>query len=129
MAGHPRVGATPGRREGAQLLVPHNVRVRAKRGGGNTFRAALLSAGVTGTVVAWGLLVFAAIDFGGKARDGEPGNWWFLGLATLGAMACMFLAILLASRLQAEMRGQGPSTRPRRTTSGGGKHGGKRAAR
>jgi len=109
--------------------VPHNVGVRAKRGGGNTFRAALLSAGVTGTVVAWGLLVFAAIDFGGKARDGEPGNWWFLALATFGAMACMFLAILLAVRLQAEMRGQGPATRPRRTSSGGGKHGGKRAAR
>ncbi len=84
---------------------------------------------MTCTVIAWGLLVFAAIDFGGKARDGEPGNWWFLALATIGAMACMFLAILLASRLQSEMRGQGPPTRPRRTTSSGGKHGGKRAAR
>ena len=106
--------------------MPHNVRVSAKRGRGNTLRSALLSAAVTGTVVAWGLLVFAAIDFGGKARGGEPGNWWFLALATLGAMACMFLAILLASRLQAEMRGQGPPRRPRRTTSGG-KHGGNRA--
>ena len=109
--------------------MPHNVRMSAKRGRSNTLRSALLSAAVTGTVVAWGLLVFAAIDFGGKARGGEPGNWWFLALATLGAMACMFLASLLAIRLQAEMRGQGPPSRPRRTTSGGGKHGGKRAAR
>jgi hypothetical protein len=84
---------------------------------------------VTCTVIAWGLLVFAAIDFGGKARDGEPGNWWFLALATVGAMACMFLAILLGSRLQSELRGQGPPTRLRRTASNGGKHGGKRAAR
>ena len=108
--------------------VPHNVRVSANRGRSNPLRRALLSAGVTGTVIAWGLLVLAAIDFGGKARDGEPGNWWFLALATIGAMACMFLAILLASRLQAEIRGQGPPTRPR-TASRGGKHGGKRAAR
>ena len=88
-------------------------------------RRALLSAGVTGTIVAWGLLVFSAIDFGSKARSGDSGNWWFLALATLGAVACMFLAILLASRLQGELRGQGPAPRPKRTTSGGGK----RAAR
>lgn len=103
--------------------------MRANRGGSSNLRTALLSAGVTGTVIAWGLLVFAAIDFGGKARSGESGNWWFLALATVGAMACMFLAILLATRLQAEMRGQGPPSRPRRTTGAPGKHGGKRAAR
>ena len=109
--------------------MPHNVWVSANRGRGNPLRSVLLLAAVTGTLVVWGLLVFAAIDFGGKARKGEPGNWWFLALATIGAMACMFLAILLAIRLHAEMRGQGPPSRPRRTTSGGGKHGGKRAAR
>lgn len=87
-------------------------------------RRALLSAGVTGTVIAWGLLVFAAIDFGSKARSGDSGNWWFLALATLGAVACMFLAILLASRLQAELRGQRPQPPKRSTTPGG-----KRAAR
>jgi hypothetical protein len=87
-------------------------------------RMALLSAGVTATVIAWGLLVFAAIDFGSQARSGEPANWWFLALATVGAIACMFLAILLASRLQAELRGQGRPPRPRGTTGGG-----KRAAR
>ncbi len=109
--------------------MPHNVPVRAHRDRSTRVRAALLSAAVTCTVIAWGLLVFAAIDFGGKARDGEPGNWWFLALATVGAMACMFLAILLGSRLQSELRGQGPPTRLRRTASNGGKHGGKRAAR
>ena len=65
---HPRVGALPERRDGPRAVVPHNVRVSANRGRGNTLRSALLSAAVTGTVVAWGLLVFAAIDFGGKAR-------------------------------------------------------------
>ncbi len=109
--------------------MPHNDGVRPNRGGRSYLRTALLSAGVTGTVIAWGLLVFAAIDFGGKARGGDPGNWWFLALATVGAMACMFLAILLASRLQAEMRGQGQPSRPPRRPSAPGKHGGKRAAR
>jgi hypothetical protein len=85
---------------------------------------AVLSAGVTATVIAWGLLVFAAIDFGSQARSGDAGNWWFLALATLGAVACMFLAILLASRLQAELRGQGPPPRTKGTPPGG-----KRAAR
>ena len=104
--------------------------MNALRGGGPApVRTALLSVGVTATVVAWGLLVFAAIDFGGKARNGDSGNWWFLALATVGAVACMFLAILLASRMQAELRGQGRPRPPRRPPSGGGKHGGKRAAR
>ena len=84
---------------------------------------------MTGTVIAWGLLVFAAIDFGGKARDGEPGNWWFLALATVGAMACMFLAILLGEPVAGRDARAGPTDAPRRTASNGGKHGGKRAAR
>jgi len=114
--------------EDRRPAVPHNVPVRAHRDR-SSLRWALLSVAVTCTVIAWGLLVFAAIDFGSKARGGESGNWWFLALATIGAMACMFLAILLASRLHSEIRGQGPPPRPRGTTSSGGKHGGKRAAR
>ena len=35
-------------------------------------RILLLALGVTATLVAWGVLVYAAIDFGQEARSGEP---------------------------------------------------------
>jgi len=123
---HPRVGNPPERRGDRRPVVPHNVPVRGHRDRSSGLRWALLSVATTCTAIAWGLLVVAAIDFGAKARGGEPGNWWFVALATIGAMACMFLSILLAIRLHSEIRGQGA---PRGTTSSGGKHGGKRAAR
>ena len=107
---HPRVGVPPERRGRPPTGRAPQCPGEGPPGSEHRLRWALLSAAVTCTVIAWGLLVFAAIDFGGKARDGEPGNWWFLALATIGAMACMFLAILLASRLQSEIRGQGPPT-------------------
>lgn len=100
---------------------------RARRPGLAYGRVLLLSAGTTCTVVAWGLLVFAAINFGRQARDGASANWGFLATATVGAAACMFLAIVLASRLQGEMmRGSGRSSRPVRSTESSA---GKRAAR
>ncbi|MDQ6641542.1 MAG: hypothetical protein M3Y66_03500 [Actinomycetota bacterium] len=73
-------------------------------------RVLVLAAGVTATVVAWGVLVFAAIDFGRTARDGQRSDWLFLALATIGAVACMFLAIVLAAKMQTLMRGD--PTRP-----------------
>ena len=36
---------------------------------------------MTITLVAWGVLVFAAIEFGKEARSGEPEAWTFLVLA------------------------------------------------
>ena len=42
-------------------------------------------------VVAWGFLVWAAIDFGRTARGGHGQAWWFLALASVGAVACLFL--------------------------------------
>ncbi|RLV50061.1 hypothetical protein D9V37_09370 [Nocardioides mangrovicus] len=76
-------------------------------------RALLLSTATTVTVVAWGVLVFAAIDFGRTARDGHPGDWGLLALATVGAVACMFLAIVLAARMQDMIRlSARSSTRP-----------------
>ena len=67
-------------------------------------RLLMLALGVTFTLVAWGFLVFAAIDFGGKARSGETPAWVFLALATLGATACLFLTLILGNRLLAAMR-------------------------
>lgn len=58
-----------------------------------------LCAGVTLCVVAWGYLVKAAIDFGTTARDGQSDAWWLLGLASLGAMACLFVGLILVARI------------------------------
>jgi hypothetical protein len=59
----------------------------------------LLALGVTASVVAWGYLVYAAIDFGSTARGGDPAAWWFLALASVGAVACLFVALMLVVRL------------------------------
>ena len=58
-----------------------------------------LAGGVTIAVVAWGYLVYAAIDFGATARSGNPDAWWFLAMASLGAVACLFVALILIARL------------------------------
>jgi hypothetical protein len=79
--------------------------------------------GITLAVVAWGYLVWAAIDFGSKARDGDSQAWWFLGLAALGAVACLFVGLMLVARL-ARTLGRGP-----RSSSPAPPAGGKRAAR
>ncbi len=60
---------------------------------------ALLALGVTVCVVAWGYLVYAAIDFGASARGGDDQAWWYLGLAALGAVACLFAGLMLVARL------------------------------
>lgn len=56
-----------------------------------------IAAGITLCVVAWGYLVYAAIDFGTAARGGESMAWVFLGLASLGAIACLFTGLMLAA--------------------------------
>ena len=58
----------------------------------------VLALGVTLAIVAWGYLVYAAIDFGSTARGGDGSAWWFLGLASLGAVACLFVGLLLVAR-------------------------------
>jgi len=59
----------------------------------------LLALGVTGTLVAWGVLVYAAIDFGQEARSGEPTAWVLLTITTLGAAACLFVTLILGARI------------------------------
>jgi hypothetical protein len=76
----------------------------------------LLSLFVTVTLVAWGVLVFAAIDLGREARSGEATAWTFLILAALGAAACLFVTMILGGRLLALLRDRG-ATPPR--VSGG----------
>lgn len=83
----------------------------------------LLALGITAAVVAWGYLVYLAIDFGTTAREGEAKGWWLLALATLGAIACLFVAMMLGTRLVARIRAGSPPPEPPRPP------GGRRAAR
>ncbi|WP_067435657.1 hypothetical protein [Nocardioides jensenii] len=59
----------------------------------------VLSLAITLCVVAWGYLVYAAIDFGSTARGGESRAWGFLALACVGAAACLFAGMILVGRL------------------------------
>lgn len=70
---------------------------------------------ITVLVIGWGYLVWLAIDFGGDARDGDPGSWTFAGLAALGAAACLFVGLMLATRLLRAL-GEVPTPEPRGTT-------------
>ncbi len=54
---------------------------------------------ITGALIAWGYLVYLAIDFGTSARSGQSAAWGLLALSALGAVACLFTGLLLASRL------------------------------
>jgi uncharacterized BrkB/YihY/UPF0761 family membrane protein len=84
----------------------------------------LLALGITAAVVAWGYLVFLAIDLGTDARNGESAAWWLLGLSTIGAIACLFVAMMLGMRLVARVRAGSPkATEPPHPP------GGRRAAR
>lgn len=75
-----------------------------KRSGERTkarFRSDLLrlALGITLTLIAWGYLVIAAIDFGADGRhEGDARAWLLLVVAALGAMLCLFLAFLLVAR-------------------------------
>lgn len=62
-------------------------------------RLLLLAVAITLCVVAWGYLVYAAIDFGSTARGGDERAWAFLALASVGAIACLFVGLMLVARL------------------------------
>jgi hypothetical protein len=77
----------------------------------------LLAIGVTVCMVAWGYLVKAAIDFGSTARSGDQDAWLFLGFASLGAVACLFVGLLLVARILRRLgiTDSGASSAPTRT--------------
>lgn len=54
---------------------------------------------ITACVVAWGYLVVSAIDFGSQARGGQSQAWAFLGVASTGAVACLFVGMMLVARV------------------------------
>lgn len=49
--------------------------------------------------IGWGYLVWMAIDFGRSAKSGDALQWSLLALAAMGAMACLFVAMMLVVRL------------------------------
>lgn len=106
---------TKGKRAGARRAA---AAPRKKRG-----LLMLLALGITLTIAAWGYLVSAAIDFGSTARGGDADAWGFLALASLGAIVCLFTALLLGSRVLRELGITRPSDEPPRPA------GGRRAAR
>ena len=80
--------------------LPRRRRARRGESAGRPWAKLLpLALGVTLCVVAWGYLVYAAIDFGATARGGETRAWWFLAMASLGAVVCLFVGLLLVARL------------------------------
>jgi hypothetical protein len=79
--------------------APRPEGVGSGRAGGSAGGLLVLALGVTLAVVAWGYLVYAAIDFGTTARGGESRAWWFLALASVGAVACLFVGLMLVARL------------------------------
>lgn len=95
----------------------------------------LLTFAATAAVIAWGYLVRAAIDFGVQARAGEAGGWVFLGLACLGAVACLFFGLMMVARLLRELGITSPPTPVEEPAPHGGASsppkpiGGRRAAR
>lgn len=109
----------PGKRAGSR---------RASRSTATVEKASVgYAAGVTFSVIAWGYLVFAAIDFGTAARNGNGAAWALLTLAALGAAACLFAGLMFGTRLVASLGltrtdPEGNPTAPRPT-------GGRRAAR
>lgn len=56
----------------------------------------LLGAVLSG--VAWVYLVRAAIEFGRLARGGQSQAWLFTGAASLGAVVCALLVLVLLTR-------------------------------
>lgn len=58
-----------------------------------------LAIGLIAAIVAWGYLSWLAIDFGTTARGGSEAAWWLLGLAGIGAIACLFVALMILTRL------------------------------
>ncbi len=78
----------------------------------------MLALGITACIVAWGYLVYAAVDFGSTARGGDPHAWWFLALASAGAVACLFIGLMLVARVLSRLGITGrPAPPPPEATS------------
>jgi hypothetical protein len=93
-------GSSPG---GTAVPVAAGKRAGSRRGPRRRRRVSRallgLALAITACVVAWGYLVYAAVDFGRSARGGDSTAWWFLAIATVGAVACLFIGLMLVARV------------------------------
>lgn len=82
-------------------------------------RVLALTLGVIATLAAWGVLVWAAIDFGRQGRAGAGTAWVFAGIAAVGAAVALFTMLLLGARLLSVLRRREQSpARPARAPGG-----------
>ena len=58
----------------------------------------VIVAGIALGAVAWFFLVRAAIEFGGRGKGGDSMAWAFMAVATLGAIVCLVLVLVLVGR-------------------------------
>ena len=81
--------------------MTHEAAVRKGHRGRRSFKPRLLGIGLAAlaALAAWAVLVWAAIDFGQAGHGGQSSAWWYLALASLGAVACLFLALMLVTVL------------------------------
>ena len=86
-----------------------------------------MGGGVLAAAIAWAALVYAGIRIGQSARDGDGTAWVFMAIASLGAVPCLFLALMLGARV-ARMLGFTSRTPVRSVVAKGKRSAGKRAA-
>lgn len=60
---------------------------------------------MTAALVAWGALVWFAIELGSRARGGEQRAWWLMGATSVGAIACLFVALMIGARTLRTLEG------------------------
>ncbi len=53
---------------------------------------------IAAALVAWGALVWFSIELGSRARGGEQRAWWLMGATSVGAVACLFVALMIGAR-------------------------------
>jgi hypothetical protein len=101
------IPVSTGKRAGSRRAAPAPRKVNKA--------ALLIGAAITVCVIAWGYLVYAAIDFGTDARAGDQRAWWFLATASVGAIACLFLGLVLVARITRALGiTRAPEKRPQR---------------
>ena len=84
---------------------------------------------MTFCVVAWGYLVYSAIDFGTSVREGDSAAWFYLAVSCLGAACCLFAGLMFGARLLASLGLITPPREPEEPLPPARVPGGRRAAR
>jgi hypothetical protein len=88
---------------GARRAANHTAPRRSHRPGRGR-RLATYALAAVATALAWGVLVYYAIQLGPDVKDGEPQAWALMIVATVGAMACLFLSLILGGRVVEVLR-------------------------